>query len=36
LVYLVWLSIVAVLYPLCKKYAKYKFSHPEKGWLSYL
>ena len=35
-VYLVWISIVALLYPLCKWYAKYKFSHPEKWWLSYL
>jgi uncharacterized membrane protein len=35
-VYLVWISIVALLYPLCKRYAKYKFSHPEKWWLSYL
>lgn len=35
-VYLVWISIVALLYPICKKYAKYKFSHPEKWWLSYL
>jgi uncharacterized membrane protein len=36
IVYLVWISIVALLYPLCKRYAKYKFSHPEKWWLSYL
>lgn len=35
-VYLVWISIVALLYPLCRWYAKYKFSHPEKWWLSYL
>lgn len=35
-VYVVWLSIVALLYPFCKRYAKYKFSHPEKWWLSYL
>src|SRR5258706_6927578 len=35
-VYLIWISIVALLYPLCKRYAKYKFSHPEKWWLSYL
>ena len=35
-VYAVWMSIVALLYPLCKRYAKYKFSHPEKWWLSYL
>jgi uncharacterized membrane protein len=35
-VYLVWLIIVALLYPLCKRYAKYKLNHPEKWWLSYL
>ena len=36
IVYLIWITIVALLYPLCKRYAKYKFSHPEKWWLSYL
>ena len=36
IVYLVWMTIVALLYPLCKQYAKYKFTHPEKWWLSYL
>jgi uncharacterized membrane protein len=35
-VYLVWIAIVALLYPLCKRYAKYKYDHPEKWWLSYL
>ncbi len=35
-VYLVWMTIVALLYPLCKRYAKYKSEHPEKWWLSYL
>ncbi|MBA3673924.1 MAG: DUF1624 domain-containing protein [Chitinophagaceae bacterium] len=35
-VYLVWLIIVALLYPLCKRYARYKSAHPEKWWLSYL
>lgn len=35
-VYLIWFTIVALLYPLCKRYAKYKFDHPEKWWLSYL
>ena len=28
-------GVVAVLYFLCKKYSKYKFSHPKKAWLSY-
>jgi uncharacterized membrane protein len=35
-VYVVWIAIVALLYPLCKRYAKYKYDHPEKWWLSYL
>ncbi|HLG38499.1 MAG TPA: hypothetical protein VI461_02485, partial [Chitinophagaceae bacterium] len=34
-VYAVWLFVVIVLYPLCKKYDKYKSSH-QKWWLSYL
>ncbi len=36
IVYLVWISIVAAVYPLCKWYDKYKQSHKEKWWLSYL
>jgi uncharacterized membrane protein len=35
-VYGVWLAIVIALYPLCKWYDKYKTSHKEKWWLSYL
>jgi len=35
-VYLVWISIVLLLYPLCKKYDRYKASHRNKWWLSYL
>ncbi len=35
-VYLVWLSIVIILYPLCKWYDNYKTKHKEKKWLSYL
>ena len=35
-VYLVWIAIVAGVYPLCKWYDKYKTSHKEKWWLSYL
>lgn len=34
--YLVWLFVVALLYPLCKWYDKYKTNHKEKWWLSYL
>ncbi|HEX5167746.1 MAG TPA: heparan-alpha-glucosaminide N-acetyltransferase domain-containing protein [Cyclobacteriaceae bacterium] len=36
IVYLVWISIVVGLYPLCKWYDRYKQSHKEKWWLSYL
>lgn len=36
LVYLLWLSIVASLYPLCRWYGKYKLSHRENKWLRYL
>jgi uncharacterized membrane protein len=36
IVYLVWALVVIGLYPLCKGYDRYKKSHPEKWWLSYL
>ncbi len=35
-VYAVWLTIVVVLYPLCRWYGRYKADHPEIGWLRYL
>ncbi len=35
-VYLIWLSVVILLYPLCKRYDRYKSSHRDKWWLSYL
>jgi uncharacterized membrane protein len=35
-VYLIWIAIIAVLYPLCKKFDTYKQNHKEKWWLSYL
>ena len=34
-VYAVWLFIIIVLYPLCKKYGEYKKTHHQ-WWLSYL
>ena len=34
--YIVWMLIILVLYPICKWYDKYKISHREKRWLSYL
>jgi uncharacterized membrane protein len=36
MVYLVWLCVVASLYPLCVWYGRYKAGHPEKRWLRYL
>jgi uncharacterized membrane protein len=35
-VYIVWITLVVLLYPLCKKYDGYKSSHRDKWWLSYL
>lgn len=36
-VYGIWLFIVVLLYPICKKYDRYKTAHAkEKWWLSYL
>jgi uncharacterized membrane protein len=35
-VYLVWAFVVVALFPLCKRYDRYKQSHKEKWWLSYL
>lgn len=36
IVYLVWILVVIGLYPLCKRYDRYKTAHPQKWWLSYL
>ncbi|MDQ3141906.1 MAG: heparan-alpha-glucosaminide N-acetyltransferase domain-containing protein [Bacteroidota bacterium] len=35
-VYLVWIAVILLLYPLCKRYDTYKTNHKEKWWLSYL
>jgi hypothetical protein len=35
-VYVVWLTLIVSLYPLCKKYDRYKSSHKDIWWLSYL
>jgi uncharacterized membrane protein len=36
-VYTIWIFVVAILYPVCKKYDRYKTAHAkEKWWLSYL
>ena len=34
--YLVWITVVIALYPVCKRYDSYKQMHKEKWWLSYL
>ena len=34
-IYLIWLSVVLVLYPVCKWYGNYKLMHTEKTWLRY-
>lgn len=36
IVYLIWLTVIIALYPLCKWYDKYKTTHKEKWWLSYI
>ena len=35
LVYLIWIGVIMMLYPLCKKFGAYKLGHKEKWWLSY-
>lgn len=35
-VYLIWISVVVLLYPLCKKFDQFKQGHKEKWLLSYL
>ena len=35
-VYVIWIGLIAMLYPICKKFDTYKQSHKEKWWLSYL
>jgi uncharacterized membrane protein len=35
-IYLIWIFVVILLYPLCKWYGKYKSNHRENKWLSYI
>jgi hypothetical protein len=35
LVYLIWISVIIILYPFCKRFSVYKMTHKEKWWLSY-
>ncbi|MFD1314640.1 DUF1624 domain-containing protein [Namhaeicola litoreus] len=34
--YLIWIGVILLLYPICKKYMIYKATNKEKWWLSYL
>lgn len=36
IVYVIWVSVVIALFPLCKWYDNYKTNHKEKWWLGYL
>ncbi len=35
-VYMVWLAMVALLYPICRWYGRYKATHPEVVWMQYV
>ncbi|MGZ3937484.1 MAG: DUF1624 domain-containing protein [Flavisolibacter sp.] len=35
-IYLIWVLVVVLLYPICKRYGEYKEAHREKQWLRYL
>ena len=35
-VYLIWVAVIALLYPLCLRYQRYRQKHSEKWWLGYL
>lgn len=35
-VYLVWILVIILVYPLCRRYQRYRENHPSKWWLSYL
>jgi uncharacterized membrane protein len=35
-VYLIWIGVIVLMYPLCKAFDSYKRGHKEKWWLSYL
>ena len=35
-VYIIWILLIVLLYPLCRAYQRYKENNPTKWWLSYL
>lgn len=34
--YLIWVLVILILYPLCRKFMRYKAANKDKWWLSYL
>jgi uncharacterized membrane protein len=36
MVYVIWIVVILILFPICKWYDSYKTAHKEKWWLSYL
>ncbi|KAB1156762.1 DUF1624 domain-containing protein [Flavobacterium luteum] len=36
MVYIIWIVVILILFPICKWYDGYKTAHKEKWWLSYL
>jgi ABC-type multidrug transport system permease subunit len=35
-VYIIWIALIVLLYPLCKWYGRFKRAHRSSGWQSYL
>jgi uncharacterized membrane protein len=35
-IYLIWIGVLVLLYPICKWYGKYKMDHKNKKWVHYL
>jgi hypothetical protein len=35
-VYVIWVLVVVLLYPICRGYQKYRENNPSRRWLSYL
>jgi len=35
-VYLIWIAVVVLMYPLCRKFGSYKLAHRSNPWLRYL
>lgn len=35
-IYIAWIGVVAIMYPICKQYGRYKLANKEKWWLRYM